>query len=156
MLNSGVDYFSEPLNYLRMKHLRRLMLSATPFEIPTSQNIHPFLDISRWATENQWALWAWQHLEQPIRRLIPKPRKGVTSRGFADVLQRNLQREYWETKPSWDANHSGLLVLFNPCSQFSLSSLFNSFSQFTSLDQLRHHNLWKEMLILLRRRHRPL
>jgi hypothetical protein len=104
--------------------------------------------------ENQWASWAWQHLEQPIRRLIPKPRKGVTSRGFADVLQRNLQREYWETKPSWDANHSGLLVLFNPCSQFSLSSLFNSFSQFTSLDQLRHHNLWKEMLILLRRRHR--
>jgi len=104
MLNSGVDYFSEPLNYLRMKHLRRLMLSATPFEIPTSQNIHPFLDISRWATENQWALWAWQHLEQPIRRLIPKPRKGVTSRGFADVLQRNLQREYWETKPSWDEN----------------------------------------------------
>ena len=54
--------------------------------------------------ENQWASWAWQHLEQPIRRLIPKPRKGVTSRGFADVLQRNLQREYWETKPSWDEN----------------------------------------------------
>jgi hypothetical protein len=42
---------------------------------------------------------------QPIRRLIPKPRKGVTSQGFADhVLQRNLQREYWETKPSWDEN----------------------------------------------------
>ena len=54
--------------------------------------------------ENQWASWAWQHLEQPIRRLIPKPRKGVTSRGFADVLQRNLQREYWDTKPSWDGN----------------------------------------------------
>ena len=33
-----------------------------------------------------------QYLEQPIRRLIPKPRKGVTSRGSADVLQRNLQR----------------------------------------------------------------
>lgn len=54
--------------------------------------------------ENQWASWAWQHLEQPIRRLIPKPRQGVTTQGFADVLQRNLQREYWETKPSWDEN----------------------------------------------------
>jgi hypothetical protein len=54
--------------------------------------------------ENQWALWAWQHLEQPIRRLILKPRKGVTSRGFAEVLQHNLQREYWEVKPSWDEN----------------------------------------------------
>ncbi|KAN0083605.1 hypothetical protein V8E54_002693 [Elaphomyces granulatus] len=54
--------------------------------------------------ENQWASWAWQHLEQPIRRLIPKLRKGVTSRGFADVLQHNLQREYWETKPSWNEN----------------------------------------------------
>jgi hypothetical protein len=53
--------------------------------------------------KNQWASWAWQHLEQPIRRLIPKPRKGVTSQGFADVLQRN-PREYWETKPSWDEN----------------------------------------------------
>lgn len=54
--------------------------------------------------ENQWALWAWQHLEQPIRRLIPKPGKGVTSRGFEDVLQNNLRREYWYAKPSWDEN----------------------------------------------------
>ena len=54
--------------------------------------------------ENQWASWAWQHLEQPIRRLIPKPRKGVTSRGFEDVLQKNLRREYWYAKPSWDEN----------------------------------------------------
>jgi hypothetical protein len=41
--------------------------------------------------ENQWALWAWQHLEQPIHRLIPKPRKGVTSRGFKDVLYNNIR-----------------------------------------------------------------
>jgi hypothetical protein len=54
--------------------------------------------------EDQWTLWAWQHLEQPIRRLIPKPGKGVTSEGFGVVLQNTIRREYCNTKPSWDKN----------------------------------------------------
>lgn len=109
--------------------------------------------------ENQWALWAWQHLEQPIRRLIPKPGKGVTSRGFEDVLQKSgntgmqslhgmrispairlAQRRHFQSAPR--ASHPSLLILLNPCSQFSLSSLFNQSStlspcsQFPSFNQL--------------------
>jgi hypothetical protein len=45
--------------------------------------------------ENELTIWAWQHLEYPIRRLIPRPRKGITMNGFRDVLCWNLDREYW-------------------------------------------------------------
>ena len=84
--------------------------------------------------ENQWASWAWQHLEQPIRRLIPKPRKGVTSRGFEDVLQKSgntgmqslhgmrispaielVQRCHFQMTLLQASHINLVLALFNPC-----------------------------------------
>jgi hypothetical protein len=50
--------------------------------------------------ENELTIWAWQHLEYPIRRLIPRPRKGISLNGFADVLFWNVEREYWNKPPS--------------------------------------------------------
>jgi hypothetical protein len=50
--------------------------------------------------ENELAIWAWQHLEYPIRRLIPRPRKGISLKGFGNVLFWNIEREYWNKPPS--------------------------------------------------------
>jgi hypothetical protein len=46
--------------------------------------------------EADFAMWAWLHLEYPLRCLIPRPKKGVTILGFTRVLYQVINREYWE------------------------------------------------------------
>ena len=65
------------------KYTGLLELSAEQCGIPPTELAH----------------WAWQHLDHPLRRLIPRPRKGVTLGGFGNILLDNVKREFWDTKP---------------------------------------------------------
>ena len=68
--------------------------------------------------------WAWQHLEYPIRRLIPKPRKGVTLDGFGNVLVDNISREFWNKNPRHPINRPVQKLLFRQSLPLSFRSPF--------------------------------
>jgi hypothetical protein len=44
-------------------------------------------------------------LDYPIRRLIPRPRKGVTLNGFAFILLSNVEWEFWNRRPRQQPSH---------------------------------------------------